>query len=134
MRIVALLLRFYSYIFEFLLSLGLLILGIIGATSNNGLSLDMLPWTGAALTHWLTGLGIIGLVCTILAILNWFRFLFPLWALFVVIMLFRAYVLSPYTFSGPAGFKQAVVFFLLAVIAFIGSLFEFGRRERGRKV
>ena len=122
MRAISLLLRLYSYAFEFLLSLIALILGIIGATQGNNLSLEILPWTGASLTHWLTGLGLIGLACTILAIIGRLRFLFPLWALFVVVMLFRGYMFGSYTFSGSQGFQQALLFFAGAILAFIGSV------------
>jgi len=122
LRPISLLLRLYSYAFELLLSLIALVLGIIGATHGNNLSFEILPWTGASLTYWLTGLGLIGLACTILAVMGRLRFLFPLWALFVVVMLFRGYMFSSYTFSGSQGFEQAVGFFLGAILAFLGSL------------
>jgi hypothetical protein len=122
LRAIWLLLRLYSYAFEFLLSLIALVLGVIGATQGNDLTLELLPWTGASLTYWLTGLGLIGLACTILAITGRLRFLFPLWALFVVVMLFRGYMFGSYTFSGSQGFEQAVLFFVGAILAFIGSV------------
>lgn len=128
MRAIALLLRLYSYAFEFLLSLIVLILGIIGATDGNNLSLEILPWTGASLTHWLTGLGLIGILCTLLAVTGRLRFLFPLWALFVVVMLFRGYIFGSYSFNGSDGFKSALLFFGGAILAFFGSLTIFGRR------
>lgn len=135
MRAISLLLRLYSYLFELVLSLIALVLGIVGATQSNQLNLDMLPWTGASLTHWLTGLGLMGLACTLLAMTGWFRFLFPMWALLVVVILFRGYVFGSYSFAGPDGFKQAVWFFCGAVVALIGSLTVFGRRrETVRKV
>jgi hypothetical protein len=135
LRAISLLLRLYSYVFELVVSLIALVLGIIGATYSNQLDLGILPWTGASLTHWLTGLGLMGLACTLLAMTGWFRFLFPMWALLVVVILFRGYVLGGYTFSGEAGFKQALWFFFGAVLAFIGSLTVFRRRrEPVRKV
>lgn len=133
MRAISLLLRLYSYAFELVLSLIALVLGIIGATQSNRLSLEILPWTGASLTHWLTGLGLIGLLCTLLAMMGRLRFLFPLWALAVVVLLFRGYVFGAYTFSGEAGFKQALWFFFGAVLALIGSLTVFGKRPRQPK-
>ena len=129
MRAIALLLRLYSYAFEFLLSLLTLVLGVIGAISSNELTLALLPWTGASLTHWLTLLGIIGLVCTILAMFGRWRFLFPLWALFVVVILFRGYFFGGYSFTGLAGFKEALWFFFGALLAFAGSLTVFSRRR-----
>jgi len=127
LRAITLLLRLYSYAFEFILSLVVLVLGIIGAVTGNDLSLEILPWTGASLTHWMTGLGLIGLVCTVLAIMGRWRFLFPLWSLFVVIMLFRGYMFSSYSFNGMAGFQQTLWFFFGAILAFIGSLTVFAR-------
>lgn len=129
MRAISLLLRLYSYAFELVVSLIALVLGIIAATHGNNLNLDMLPWTGASLTHWLTGLGLLGLACTLLAMTGWFRFLFPLWALLVVVILFRGYVFGSYSFGGPEGFKQALWFFLGAIVAFIGSLTVLRRRR-----
>jgi hypothetical protein len=128
LRAILLILRLYSYAFEFILSLIAFILGIIGATHSNTLSLELLPWTGASLTHWLTGLGLLGMACTVLAMTGWFRALFPIWSLFVVVMLFRGYMFSAYTFSGAAGFRQALWFFFGAILAFIGSLTVFGSR------
>ncbi len=129
MRALSLILRLYSYVFEFVLSLIALVLGIIGAIQGNDISMELLPWTGASLTHWLTGLGLLGIVCTLLAVTGAIRFLFPLWALFVVVMLFRGYLFSSYTFGNAAGFRQALYFFGAAVLAFIGSLTVFGRKR-----
>ena len=129
MRAIALLLRLYSYVFEFLLSLIALVLGIIGALGSNNISLDILPWSGASLTHWLTGLGLAGMLCTILAMVGVLRFLFPLWAAYVMVLLFRGYLFGGYSFGGMDGFKQALWFFLGSVLAFIGSLTVFGRKR-----
>ena len=133
MRIVGLILRIYSYIFEFLLSLVLLLLGIFGAANGNTLDLAMTPWKGAQLTHWLTGLGLIGIVCTVLTITGWLRYLFPLWTLFIFIMIVRGYYISPYTFSGSESFKPVLWFTLAAFIAFLGSLTVFAMGGKTRK-
>lgn len=130
MRAITLLLRLYSYAFEFILSLIALVLGIIGATHSDRLSLGILPWTGASLTHWLTALGVIGLACTVLAMAGRLRLLFPLWSLFVVVMLFRGYLFGSYMFNGPQGFKDALWFFFAAVLAFLGSLTVFRRAPK----
>jgi len=39
----------------------------------------MLPWEGAQLTQALLVLGVVGLLCVLLAVTGWLRFLFPLW-------------------------------------------------------
>ena len=63
-----------------------------------------------------------------LAMTGWMRFLFPLWVFFVVVILFRGYMFSPYTFDGSQGFRQALYFFGAALLAFIGSLTVFRRK------
>lgn len=132
MRLLGLILRIYSYVFEFLFSVLLLLLGILDASTGNTIELGMLPWKGVELTHWLTGLGVVGVICTVLAVGGWFRYLFPLWALFVFVMLFRGYFLTSYAFSGSAGFRDAVLLTVAALLALIGSLTVFGRANPRR--
>ena len=132
MRLLGLILRVYSYVFEFFFSVLLLLLGILDASTGNTIELGMLPWKGVELTHWLTGLGVVGVICTVLAVGGWFRYLFPLWALFVFVMLFRGYFLTSYAFSGPAGFREAALLTFAALLAFIGSLTVLGRANPRR--
>ena len=73
------LLRACGYIYHLALCLFLLGLGIMGPVSGqNNLKLAMLPWEGAALTRAVIILGIVGIVCVLLAITGWLRWLFPL--------------------------------------------------------
>jgi hypothetical protein len=121
-RAVSRVLRIYSYVFEILLSLFMIALGLIG-----GSQLDLhglLPWEPPSLATWLIVLGLIGIVCTVLAVTGWFRYLYPLWALAVVVMLFRGFIFSPYDFDhgGLFSFSQSIWLFALAILAFIGSL------------
>src|SRR5262249_4575550 len=89
----------FSYLFNLLLSLFLSTLGIVTvAGGKDNLRLGMLPWEGAALTRAVLLLGIGGIVCLVLAWTRILRFAFPLWALFILILMFRGYFLSPYTF------------------------------------
>jgi hypothetical protein len=125
-------LRIFSYVFEILLSLFMMALGTVG-----GSQLDLhglLPWEAPALARWLIILGLIGIVCTVLAITGWFRYLFPLWGLAVVAMLFRGFVFSPYSFDrGLFSFSQSIWVFTLAALAFIGSLTVLWRRANERR-
>jgi hypothetical protein len=90
----------------------------------------MLPWTGATLTRAALMLGIADVICIALAVTGLARWLFPLWALFALILMLHGYFVSPYTFSGPAEFKFAVWLAIGAFVAFVGSLSLFGRRRR----
>lgn len=132
MNIVGLLLRVYSYIYHFILGLFLTALGglALGMGTHN-LNLGMLPWKGASLTYWTLGLGIAALVVVILAVTDWFRWLFPLWCLFVVIMMIKGFFLTPtYIFAGSGGFKLAIWLTIGAIVAFLSSLMLYKRRER----
>ena len=129
MDILGLVLRLYSYVYEFLLALFLFLISIvvlIGGRHN--LSLTMLPWEGAALTWWVFGLSIVGLVVTVLAAFGVFRLAFPFWCLFVLIMMVRGFFLSAYYYTGGAEqFQGAVWLTVGAAIAFLASLMLFRR-------
>jgi hypothetical protein len=129
LKTIALVLRIYSYIFQFILCLFLLGLAILTLSSGrHNLSLDMLPWTGAELTYWILALSITGLVVTLLAATGLFRYLFPLWCLFVVVMMIRGYFLSGYTYSGPDQFRSVTWLITGAIVAFLAALTLFRRR------
>src|ERR1700676_5036177 len=102
MRAIGWLLRVFGYLYHLILSLALLALGGVAFFSGaQNLKIDLLPWHGNELNQWLLGLGFVGLVSVILAMTGTFRFLFPLWALAVLVMLVRGAFLSPaVTFSG----------------------------------
>jgi hypothetical protein len=123
------LLRFYAYVFQLALSLFLLGLWIMVTTSGqNNLKLGMLPWEGATLTRALLITGGTGVVCCVLAIIGVLRWLFPLWTLFVFVMMFRGFFLSSYSFADAAQFKFDVWLTAGALLAFLGSLSLFSRR------
>jgi hypothetical protein len=132
-RAVSRVLRIYRYVFEILLSLFMIALGLIG-----GSQLDLhglLPWEPPSLATWLIVLGLIGIVCTVLAVTCWFRYLYPLWALAVVAMLFRGFVFSPYSYDrGLFSFSQSIWLFALAILAFIGSVTVLWRHASKRKL
>jgi hypothetical protein len=127
------LLRIGAYVFHLLLSLFLLGLGIAGLLSGEeSLRLGMLPWEGAALTRAMLILGAAGIVCTILAMIGKLRWLFPLWALFVLVMMLRGFFLSAYSFADPGQFKFDVWLTVATLIAFLASLTLLGRRPARR--
>lgn len=124
------LLRFYAYLFELALCLFLLGLWFVATTgSQNNLKLGMLPWEGAALARAIPIGCAVGLVVCLLAILGKLRWLFPLWTLFVFVMMFRGFFLTNYSFADAAEFKFDVWITVGALLAFLGSLSLFGRRR-----
>ena len=133
MNIVGLILRIYSYIYHFILGLFLAALGALALASGmHNLNLGMLPWKGQELTYWTLGLGLAAIVCVILAVTGWFRWLFPLWCLFVVIMMIKGFFLTPtYVFAGSGSFKGAIWLTIGAIGAFLSSLMLYKpRRDR----
>jgi hypothetical protein len=130
LKVLGTILRIFSYFYEFLLSLVLLAIG--GLTLSSGLhnlKLTMLPWTGSTLTYWVFWLGVAGLLITLLAVTRLFRYLFPLWCLFVVVMMFRGFFLSgTFVFSGSDQFRTVIWLVIGAIVAFLASLLEFKPR------
>ncbi len=126
-------LRACAYIYHFVLCLFLLGLGMAGISSGpNRLKLPMLPWEGATLTRAVAILGAVGIVCVILAITGKLRWLFPLWAGFVLVMMFRGFFLSSYSFADAGEFKFDVWLTAGALLAFLVSLSLFGRAKKYR--
>jgi hypothetical protein len=122
------LLRVFAYLYQLVLSLFLIALGIVAWSSGHtDLNLALLPWEGAALTRIIPVLGIVGLACLLLAgsRLRWF---FPLWCLLVLILMIRGFFLSSYSFAGTNEFQFAVWLTAGALIAFVGSLGVLRRR------
>ncbi len=130
---VATVMRVYSYIYHLILAL--LMIGvsfIVWSGGTNNLRLAMLPWTGQSLTRALLWGGILALVCVLLAITGWFRFLFPIWALVILVMMVKGYLLGSYTFRGPSEFEWVLLLIFGALLAFLGSLTVF-RPQRPRR-
>jgi len=127
---IGLLLRLYSYLYHLVLALFLIGLGIVSIWNGKDLSLGMLPWQGSTLTQAVLVLGTVGLVCLMLALTGVLRWLFPLWALVVIVLMARGFFLSSYTFSGADQFRGALWLTLGAVGAFLGSLSRPGRSPR----
>jgi len=130
---VATVMRVYSYIYHLILALlmiGVSVLVWTGGTNN--LRLGMLPWTGEGLTHALFYCGIIALLCVVLAVTGWLRFLFPIWTLVVLVMMVRGYLFSSYAFAGRSEFQGALLLIFGALLAFLGSLTVFRARRPRR--
>ena len=131
MDILGAVLRLYSYLYHFLLSLFLFLVSVVVIIGGrNDLHLPMLPWEGASLTYWVFGLSLIGLIVTVLAVTGLFRYLFPLWCLFVVIMMTRGFFLSSFYYTGGADeFGWVLALYIGGLLAFVISLMLFRRRR-----
>jgi hypothetical protein len=116
------LLRIYSYFYELILALFLLGLSLVAILSqSHSWNLGMLPWKGPALTYWLLGGAVIGLLSIVLAWMSKLRFLFLFYSLTVFAMLARGYFLSGYSFRGKDEFQTAVWLTLGAMLAILGA-------------
>jgi hypothetical protein len=123
-------LRLYSYLYHLALALFLLGLSIVALLSSNVLKIPILPWSGSELTQWLFWGSLAGLLSIVLAVTGIFRYLFPLWALVVLVLLIRGYILQPIPFAGENDFRNALLLIFGALLAFLASLTLFTIRPR----
>lgn len=104
------------------MALFLLGVSLVALLSSNVLKIPILPWTGAAATQWLLWGSIFGLLSILLAVTGIFRYLFPIWALMVLAVLVRGYILQPIPFPSADEFQQAMLVTAGGLIAFLASL------------
>lgn len=126
------LLRLFSYLFELILSLFLAGIAFVALSDGKPLKLGMLPWEGMRLDYWVLGLGVAGVLLVFLAAIGPLRYVFPLWTLFVFIMMLRGFFLTTYQFSGDTEFRGAAWLTFGAFGAFLASLSCFDSRRRSR--
>jgi hypothetical protein len=123
-------LRLYSYLYHLILALFLLGVAVIAMISPNQLKMPMLPWSAPELKYWLLWGSLLGVLSIALAITGIFRYLFPLWALVVLVLMVRGYLLTPYPFPQRDAFYTALLLIAGALIAFLASLTLFRLRPR----
>ncbi len=134
MRVLRNVLRVYSYIFEAALCLiAIAVSGVTLLSGNEELKLGWLPWTGAKLPVWLLLLGIIGLLTLLLAVFKKRRTLFFLFSIFVLVLLARGFVFSPYTFSAGGEVRQAMLSIAGALLAMVGAWTTPARTQRRKR-
>jgi hypothetical protein len=131
-KVIAMLLRFWSYLFAFVLGLfaaGVSAVLLISGSSN--FRLDMLPfWKGESALYGLFAIGLLGAVSAILAILGKARALLVLFCAVAFALLVYGFYVSPvYRFQGAAEAKSILWVALGALVAVFGSLMQF-RKER----
>ncbi|MGP8246123.1 MAG: hypothetical protein ACLQVN_16585 [Bryobacteraceae bacterium] len=126
------LVRIFSYLFHLVLTLFLLVVASLAMTSPTVfLRLDMLPWTGTALVHWVFFGSLFGLLSVLLAVAGKLRWLFLVWTLAVLVFLAKGYVFSGYRFtSGGAVLAACVV--CGSLVAFGGACLQWSDRQERR--
>ena len=134
MDILGAVLRFYSYLYHFVLSLFLFLVSVVVLIGGkHDLQLPILPWTGAPLTYWVFWLSVAGLLLTVLAATGVLRFPFPIWCLFVVVMMIRGFFLSPMYYGNARTLQGAVWLTVGALGAFLSSLMLYKKQDRRRR-
>ncbi len=133
MGIIKALLRLFSYFFEGLLALVLLVISLLSIVTGAELNLGFLPWKGMALSHWLLGLALVGLITLLMALAGKLRWLFFLWCLAVFVLLVRGLLLSSQRFAPPVTFKTATYLIAASFLGMIGSWPWARRREPVRR-
>lgn len=133
MGILKALLRVFSYVFEGLLALFLLGISLLSMATGADLNLGFLPWKGMALSYWLLGLALFGLMTLLMALAGRLRGLFFLWSLAVFVLLVRGFFLSFQPFARPLTLKMAMWLTIGTLIGAIGAWPWARRREPGRR-
>jgi len=130
--VVKTLLRFFGYLYHGIL--GLFLLAVSGVTlisGANNLQLGMLPWKGSTLTLIVFFGALIGLLSVLLSMMGKIRPLFFVWALVVLVLMVKGYVLSNYHFSPGEG-KMVLYLVIGALISVLGAFFGMFRPSRPR--
>lgn len=104
---------------------------VTGITGSGALNI---PWVilPAPQNNWLIALGVIGLLCVVLAVKGTFRILLFLFAIHSLYMLVKGLFMSGYSFAGPDEFRNAVILCVAAFFAVVGAWPTSSRRSRVR--
>jgi hypothetical protein len=131
-ELVKALMRYFSYAYHGLLALFLFALAFVAvASGSHTLQLEMLPWTGAALTWWLLGGSLFGLASVVLAFRGKLRVLFLLWSVAAPLFMLRGYFFSSYRFE-PGEFGTAMLLIGGSLLAVLGAWFQFRTKPEYR--
>lgn len=126
MKVIGMIVKIYSYLYHLVLALLLAALATVAfATGLHNLRLEMLPWTGTALSWWLLSLGLAGVLCTALAVKGVLRAAFLVWTVAVLALMIRGFFFSPYRFAGWQGFWMILLLVFGALVAVLGGWLQF---------
>ena len=133
MKFLAAALRLWSCAFSLVVGIFLTGLAIlIVSTDIHNLNMTMLPWwKGTTLTVMLLVLGLSGILAGVLAFLGKLKPLLVIFTLVAVGVIVDGFFLNAaYQFDGKAGAISAAWLALAALLAFAGSLTQFGNSRR----
>jgi hypothetical protein len=133
-KIVALILRYWSYLFAGLF--GLFVAGIAAVLLISGsmnFRFSQLPfWQGKAALYSMLAIGLLGILGALLGLLKGMRPILLVWTLAVFALLVYGYFISPkhYFALGRAEAQNAAYLALGALLAFIGALMQYRAPRR----
>jgi hypothetical protein len=130
-KFLAFVLRVYSFVFHLTLSVFLLGVAVIAYRANEPRNLGMLPFDEDYLVRDTALLGVIGVICTMLAITRYFKFIFVIWSLVIVYLMVREFFIGPYAFHGMHDVRGAAWLTFGAVGAFFGAAWGMKMRRMG---
>lgn len=134
MKVFAMLLRFFSYLFSLLLGLflsGVSLVLLLGGTSNY--KFDMLPWfKGPSVLYVVLAMGVIGIASAVLAALGKVKPLLVAFTLASFVLLVYGFFISPiYRFYGGSTQAKSVLWISVAALgAFLGALMQYYPRRK----
>ncbi|MFN8940819.1 MAG: hypothetical protein ACK52Z_00995 [Acidobacteriota bacterium] len=129
MKILHVVMRYYSYLYTLFISVFLTGLGVVAYLSGlHNWKVDTFIWTGEDLSKAMVAVGIVGVASVVLAVLNVFRLLLPLVALALFGLTVYGYFWQGYKFPDAEAFQGTVAFAVGAFGSFACSLMEFKRR------
>jgi len=124
--VIGMIVKIFSYIYHLVLALFVVGLSLVAfLNSMHNLRLEMLPWTGVALTWWLLALGLAGIIATGLAVKGVLRVVFLVWTVVVLVLMVRGFFFSPYAFGGWEEFRTILLLVLGALLAVVGGWLQF---------
>jgi hypothetical protein len=129
LRAFGFILRAYSYVFHFILSLFLVATALLAASGEQLRLTGLLPFTADSIVRGLLVMGIVGLLSTLLAATGIFRYLFPIWVTIVLILTIRGIFFSSYIFAGEHAFKVALWLAFGVLAAFFGGIWVLKPRK-----
>lgn len=133
MKVVAMLLRYYSSVFAIVFGLFLAgissVLLISGATN---FKFEMIPyWKGDPVLYWLLGIGLFGVIAGVLGLRRQVRALLLLFCLLVCCLFVYGFYISPiYRFQGAPEAKNSLWLLLAALVALAGSFCQFEKPKK----
>lgn len=128
MKILHVVMRFYSYLFTLFISVFLTGFGVVAYLSDlHNWKLDTFIWTGKDLSNAMIAVGIVGVVSVLLAFFNVFRLLLPLVTLSLFGLIIYGFFWQGYKFADAEAFQGTVAFAVGAFGSFACSLMEFKR-------